>query len=340
MALARRGEITDAMRFVAEREELAPELVRDEIARGRLIIPANVPPPRRRARADGHRQSRAREDQREHRQLRRHVGDPDEEIEKLELAVKYGADTVMDLSTGGNIDAIRAGDHRRIARPHRHRADLPGGAAGEAARGAHREDLLDMIEHQARQGVDYMTIHAAILIEHLPLVHGRITGIVSRGGSLHAVWMMHHRKQNPLYEHFDEVLRDPSLLRRHHLDWRLAAARLACRRSDRAQFAELDTMGELTKRAWERDVQVMVEGPGHVPMDQIEMNVRRQKQVCHEAPFYTLGPLVIDISPGLRPHLERNRRGADRLARVRHALLRHAQGAPRPSERQGRSRRA
>ena len=155
-----------------------------------------------------------------------------------------------------------------------------------------------MIERQAQQGVDYMTIHAAILIEHLPLVHGRITGIVSRGGSLHAVWMMHHRKQNPLYEHFDEVL---EILRYYDVTISIGdSLRPGCLAdaSDRAQFAELDTMGELTKRAWERDVQVMIEGPGHIPMDQIEMNVKRAKKVCHEAPFYTLGPLVTDISPG------------------------------------------
>jgi phosphomethylpyrimidine synthase len=143
-----------------------------------------------------------------------------------------------------------------------------------------------------------MTIHAAILLEHLPLVHGRTTGIVSRGGSLHAVWMMYHRKQNPLYEHFDEVL---EILRYYDVTISigdsLRPGSLADA-SDKAQFAELDTMGELTKRAWERDVQVMIEGPGHIPMDQIEMNVKRAKKVCHEAPFYTLGPLVIDISPG------------------------------------------
>jgi phosphomethylpyrimidine synthase len=160
------------------------------------------------------------------------------------------------------------------------------------------QDLLDVIEHQARQGVDYMTIHAGILLEHLPLVYGRITGIVSRGGSLHAVWMMKHRKQNPLYEHYDDVL---DILRAHDvtisLGDSLRPGSLADA-SDKAQFAELDTLGELTARAWKRDVQVMVEGPGHIPMDQIEMNVRRMKEVCHEAPFYTLGPLVTDIAPG------------------------------------------
>ena len=155
-----------------------------------------------------------------------------------------------------------------------------------------------MVEHQAKQGVDYMTIHAGVLLEHLPLVHGRVTGIVSRGGSLHAVWMMHHRKQNPLYTHFDELL---EIMRKYDVTISLGdglrPGSLADA-SDRAQFAELKTLGELTTRAWEQDVQVMIEGPGHIPMDQIEMNVRKQKEICHEAPFYVLGPLVTDIAPG------------------------------------------
>jgi phosphomethylpyrimidine synthase len=223
--------------------------------------------------------------------------DIDGEIEKLMTAVKYGADTVMDLSTGGNIDAIRAAIIDR--------SPVPIGTVPIYQAVQKKEvteltanDLLDMIEHQARQGVDYMTLHAGILFEHLPLVHGRITGIVSRGGSLHAVWMMAHRKQNPLYERFDDVL---DILRQYDVTVSLGdSLRPGCLHdaSDRAQFAELDTLGELTRRAWERDVQVMVEGPGHVPMDQIEMNVRRMKEICHEAPFYTLGPLVIDIAPG------------------------------------------
>ena len=297
MHYARRGEITDAMRFVAEREELSPELVRDEIARGRLIIPANV---RHLAGALEPmcigKVAKVK--------INANIGnsavssDIDGEIEKLGMAVKYGADTVMDLSTGGNIDAIRQAIIDTSPVPI---GTVPIYQAVQQEKQLEEitaQDLLDMIEHQAKQGVDYMTIHAAILIEHLPLVHGRTTGIVSRGGSLHAVWMMHHRRQNPLYEHYDEVL---EILRYYDVTISigdsLRPGSLADA-SDRAQFAELDTMGELTKRAWERDVQVMIEGPGHVPMDQIEMNVKRAKQVCHEAPFYTLGPLVIDISPG------------------------------------------
>ena len=297
MHYARRGEITDAMRFVAEREALTPELVRDEIARGRLIIPANV---RHLAGAlEPMCIGKAAKVK-----INANIGnsavssDIDGEIEKLSMAVKYGADTVMDLSTGGNIDAIRQAIIDTSPVPI---GTVPIYQAVQQEKQLEEitaQDLLDMIEHQAKQGVDYMTIHAAILLEHLPLVHGRTTGIVSRGGSLHAVWMMHHRKQNPLYEHFDEIL---EILRHYDVTISigdsLRPGSLADA-SDRAQFAELDTMGELTKRAWERDVQVMIEGPGHVPMDQIEMNVKRAKQVCHEAPFYTLGPLVIDISPG------------------------------------------
>jgi phosphomethylpyrimidine synthase len=158
--------------------------------------------------------------------------------------------------------------------------------------------LLDNIEHQARQGVDYVTVHCGILREHINLAMGRVTGIVSRGGSLLAAWMVQRREQNPLYTHFDELL---EIARAHDVSLSLGdglrPGSLADA-SDRAQFAELETLGELTTRAWERDVQVMIEGPGHIPMHQIEMNVRKEQEICHEAPFYTLGPLVTDIAPG------------------------------------------
>jgi phosphomethylpyrimidine synthase len=221
-----------------------------------------------------------------------------EEVAKLELAVKYGADTVMDLSTGKNIDetreAILAASTVPIGTVPLYQAVLRDKQLEELT----ADDLLAEVEHQARQGVDYMTIHAGILLEHLPLVYGRVTGIVSRGGSLLAVWMMHHRKQNPLYERFDDLC---EILRQYDVTISLGDSLRPGSvhdASDRAQFAELETLGELTRRAWTHDVQVMVEGPGHVPMHQIEMNVRRQKEVCHEAPFYTLGPLVTDIAPG------------------------------------------
>jgi phosphomethylpyrimidine synthase len=297
MALARAGEITPAMEFVAGREELSPELVRAEFARGRLIIPANH-----------HHLAGALEPMAIGKvarvKINANIGNSavtsnlDEEVAKLRLAVKYGADTVMDLSTGKDIDEVRqaiiAASTVPIGTVPIYQAVLRGKELEELT----AQDWLYEIEHQAKQGVDYMTLHAGILIEHLPLVYGRITGIVSRGGSLHAVWMMAHRKQNPLYEHFDEVC---EICRTYDVTISLGdSLRPGCLHdaSDRAQFAELETLGELTRRAWEHDVQVMVEGPGHIPMDQIALQVEKQKALCNEAPFYTLGPLVTDISPG------------------------------------------
>src|SRR5690349_11539228 len=297
MAHARHGDVTPAMSFVAEREGLSAELVRDEVARGRLIIPANIHhlAGRLEPMAIGKVASV---------KINANIGNSavtssiEEEVRKLELAVKYGADTVMDLSTGKDIDAVReaiiAHSPVPIGTVPIYQAVLMGKELEELT----ANDLLDMVEHQAKQGVDYMTIHAGILLEHLPLVYGRVTGIVSRGGSLHAVWMMHHRKQNPFYERYDDLL---DILRQYDVTISLGDSLRPGSlhdASDRAQFAELETLGELTRRAWEKDVQVMVEGPGHIPMHQIQMNVQRMKEVCHEAPFYTLGPLVIDIAPG------------------------------------------
>src|SRR5690242_2375199 len=297
MYFARQGEITEAMRVVAEREALAPELIRDEVARGRLIIPANIHHLAGKLEPMGIGKVAGVK-------INANIGNSavtssiEEELEKLHLAVRYGADTVVDLSTGKEIDATReaiiAHSPVPIGTVPIYQAVLMGKELEELT----ADDLLDMVEHQARQGVDYMTIHAGILLEHLPLVYGRVTGIVSRGGSLHAVWMMHHRKQNPFYERYDDLL---DILRQYDVTISLGDSLRPGSlhdASDRAQFAELETLGELTQRAWERDVQVMVEGPGHIPMHEIEMNVRKQKEVCHEAPFYTLGPLVTDIAPG------------------------------------------
>jgi phosphomethylpyrimidine synthase len=296
-AFARRGEITDAMRVVAEREALPPETIRDEVARGRLVIPANV-----------HHLAGALVPMAIGKvarvKINANIGNSpvtssiEEEVAKLDLAVKYGADTVMDLSTGRDIDLVREAILARSSVPIGTVPIYQAVLRDKAPEDLTAEDLLETIEHQARQGVDYMTIHAGILIEHLPLVYGRVTGIVSRGGALHAVWMMKHRRQNPLYERFDDVL---EILRTYDVTISLGDSLRPGSihdASDRAQFAELDTLGELTRRAWERDVQVMVEGPGHIPLDQIQMNVERMKRVCHEAPFYTLGPLVVDIAPG------------------------------------------
>jgi phosphomethylpyrimidine synthase len=222
----------------------------------------------------------------------------EEELDKLTTAVKYGADTVMDLSTGGDIDAIRGAIIRH--------SEVPVGTVPiyQAARSVSRveelttDDMIDVIESQARQGVDYMTVHCGLLFEHLPLANQRLIGIVSRGGSLMAHWMLHHHRQNPLYTEFDKVL---EICRRYDVTLSLGdGLRPGCLAdaSDRAQFAELETLGELARRCWEKDVQVMIEGPGHVPFDQIDMNVAKEREICADAPFYVLGPVVTDVAPG------------------------------------------
>jgi len=295
---ARAGEITPEMEFCAKRECLAPELVRDEVAAGRMVIPANKV----------HLAGRL-----EPMcigiaaccKINANIGnsavtsDAGGELEKLHAAIHFGADTVMDLSTGKDIDRIR----REIIDA----SPVPIGTVPIYQMleelGGHIEDMkpqhfLDMVEHQAKQGVDYMTVHCGVLLEHLHLTTGRVTGIVSRGGSLIAKWMIAHRKQNPLYEHFDELC---EIMRGYDVTWSLGdGLRPGCLAdaSDAAQFAELDVLGELVPRSWKIGAQVMVEGPGHVPMDQIDMNVKKQIEICHGAPFYVLGPLVTDIAPG------------------------------------------
>ena len=295
MHFARRGVITEEMAFVAQREKLAPELVRSEVARGRMIIPANVNHIELEPMAIGI-ASRCK--------VNANIGNSavtsgiDEEVDKLLLAVKYGADTVMDLSTGRRIVEIRDAILRASTVPI---GTVPIYEAIERVKDPldlSWLDFLNVIEEQAKQGVDYMTLHAGLLWEFVPLTKNRITGIVSRGGSLMAQWMMYHGRQNPLFEHFDMVL---DICQKYDVSLSLGdGLRPGCLAdaSDEAQLAELKVLGQLTKKAWERDVQVMIEGPGHVPMDQIEMNVRLQMEWCHEAPFYVLGPLVTDIAPG------------------------------------------
>ncbi|MCW2997486.1 MAG: thiC [Solirubrobacterales bacterium] len=295
MHLARQGRVSPEMQRVAEREDLAAELVREEVARGRMIIPANVHHHRLDPMAIGLKAGV---------KINANIGNSpttsslDEEVAKLTLAERWGADTVMDLSTGKRIDETRVAILEAATVPI---GTVPIYQALERVKAPEdltAELLLQVIEHQARQGVDYMTIHAGVRLEHLPLCQHRVTGIVSRGGGLLARWMVHHQRENPLYERFDEIL---EICRAHDVSLSLGDGLRPgsiADASDAAQFAELDTLGELTLRAWERDVQVMVEGPGHVPMDQLQENVRRQQEVCHEAPFYTLGPLVTDIAPG------------------------------------------
>ncbi len=295
MHLARQGVVSPEMARVAERERLVPETVRDEVALGRMIVPANVHHAALDPMAIG---LRARV------KINANIGNSpttsslSEEAEKLTLAERWGADTVMDLSTGKRIDETRAAILAAASVPI---GTVPIYEAIERVK--QPEDLtgdllLEVIEHQARQGVDYMTIHAGVRLEHLPLCQHRVTGIVSRGGGLLARWMVHHQQENPLHERFDEIL---EICREHDVSLSLGDGLRPgsiADASDAAQFAELDTLGELTQQAWARDVQVMIEGPGHVPMDQLEANVRRQQEVCHEAPFYTLGPLVTDVAPG------------------------------------------
>jgi len=295
MHYARQGLVTEEMWVVAQREGLDPDFVRDEVARGRMIIPSNWNHVNLVPMAIGI-NARCK--------INANIGnsavksDVQGELEKLRHVIRYKADTVMDLSTGGGIDTIR---EAIIAH-----SPVPVGtvpiyqAIQEVAKPEDltEDGLLDVIRHQAEQGVDYMTIHAGILREHLPLVENRVTGIVSRGGSLMAMWMLTHRRENPLYARFDDIL---EICRAHDVSLSLGdSLRPGCLHdaSDNAQFAELDVLGELTRRAWEKDVQVMVEGPGHVPLDQIPMNVQRQIEVCSEAPFYVLGPLVTDVAPG------------------------------------------
>ena len=295
MHLARQGVVSAEMQRVAEREHLPGELIRDEVARGRMIIPANVNHAALDPMAIGL-QARVK--------INSNIGNSptssslDEEVEKLSLSERWGADTVMDLSTGKRIDETRQAILDVATVPI---GTVPIYQALERVKAVEdltAELLLDNIEHQARQGVDYMTIHAGVRLEHLPLCQHRTTGIVSRGGGLLARWMVHHRQENPLYERFDDVV---EICRRYDVSISLGDGLRPgsiADASDAAQFAELRTLGELTLRAWKRDVQVMVEGPGHIPLDQLEMNVRKQQELCHEAPFYTLGPLVTDIAPG------------------------------------------
>jgi len=295
---ARNGRITPEMEYVARREGLDAELIRTEVAEGRMVIPAN----------------RVHLDAKLEPmgigiaalcKINANIGNSavtsnvDEEMEKLHTAVHHGADTVMDLSTGKDIDDIRSAIIEASPVPigtvpiYQMLEELGGDI--EDMRPQH---FLDMVEHQAKQGVDYMTIHCGVLLEHLHLSMNRVTGIVSRGGSLIAKWMMAHRKQNPLYTHFDELC---EIMRQYDVTWSLGDGLRPgsiADASDDAQFAELDVLGGLVTRSWENGTQVMVEGPGHIPMDQIDMNIKRQIDVCHGAPFYVLGPLVTDIAPG------------------------------------------
>ena len=222
----------------------------------------------------------------------------DQELEKLHTSVHYGADTVMDLSTGGDIHEIREAILRASPVPIGTVPIYEALARVTKVRELTAEIMLEVIEEQAAQGVDYMTIHAGVLRAHIPLTRKRITGIVSRGGAIMAQWSVENNQENFLYTHFEDICR---IFQKYDVSFSLGdGLRPGCLAdaSDEAQFAELKTLGELTRKAWEYDVQVMIEGPGHIPLDQIKLQVDKEKELCYEAPFYTLGPLVTDIAPG------------------------------------------
>ena len=374
---AQRGMITAEMRRVAQRECVAPEFIRDEVARGRLVIPANK---RHLAGSGGHEPARANGNGTAHTYpdaaaghpgargggrywvnqtvtQRAHViSDPDflpgeraakrldpmgigrmittkvnanigaspvtsgtqAEVEKLQWAQKYGADTLMDLSTGGNLNECRQAiiDHSTIPIG---TVPIYSMIIGRRIEDLSYDVILREIERQAQQGVDYFTIHAGVLKEHLPLIKNRVTGIVSRGGSLLAKWMIVHSKQNPMFEMFDEI---SAIMRQYDVTYSLGdGLRPGCTAdaSDPAQLAELHTLGELVLRARDAGVQAMVEGPGHVPLDQIAFNMQLQQRVCDDAPFYVLGPLVTDVFPGY-DHIT-SAIGATEAARAGAAML-------------------
>jgi phosphomethylpyrimidine synthase len=296
MHWARRGEITEEMRFAAIRENVSAEFVRAEVAAGRAILPANINHPELEPMIIG-RNFLVK--------INANIGNSailssiDEEVEKLRWAIRWGADTVMDLSTGRDIHATREAILRNSPVPI---GTVPIYQALEKVDGI-AEDLdidvfMETLIEQAEQGVDYFTIHAGVRLPFVPLTANRKTGIVSRGGSIIAKWCLAHHRENFLYTHFEDIC---DIMKKYDVAFSLGDGLRPgsiADANDRAQFAELDTLGELTLKAWEHDVQVMIEGPGHIPMHLIQENMDRQLAVCHGAPFYTLGPLTTDIAPG------------------------------------------
>jgi phosphomethylpyrimidine synthase len=296
MHYARRGEITPEMEFAALRENVSPELVRSELARGRAILPANVNHPETEPMIIGRSFLM---------KINANIGNSavassiEEEVDKMVWAIRWGADTVMDLSTGRNIHETREWILRNSpvpigTVPIYQALEKVGGKAEELGWEIYRDTVIE----QCEQGVDYFTVHAGVRLAFIPLTARRVTGIVSRGGSILAAWCLAHHKENFLYTHFEELC---EILKAYDVSFSLGDGLRPgsiADANDQAQFAELETLGELTQIAWKHDVQVMIEGPGHIPMHQIKENVDRQLEVCHEAPFYTLGPLVTDIAPG------------------------------------------
>jgi phosphomethylpyrimidine synthase len=296
MHYARRGEITEEMQFVAARENVSPEFVRQEVAAGRAIIPANIKHPELEPMIIGKNFLV---------KINANIGNSavsssiDEEVEKLIWSLRWGADTLMDLSTGKDIHKTREWILRNSpipigTVPIYQALEKVGGKAEDLTWELYRETLIE----QAEQGVDYFTIHAGVRLAYIPLTADRLTGIVSRGGSIMAKWCLAHHQENFLYTRFRDIC---EIMAAYDISFSLGdGLRPGCLAdaNDAAQFAELDTLGELTSIAWEYDIQTMIEGPGHVPMHLIQENVERQQRLCNGAPFYTLGPLTIDVAPG------------------------------------------
>jgi len=296
LQISKTGTISDQVKFVAERETIDAKLVRDELAAGRLIIPANKLHIKTNLKPVGIGRVLSTK-------VNANIGTSSvrssikAEVEKMEAALAVGADAIMDLSTGGNLDKTR---EKLLAQ-----CPVPFGTVPiyQVIEGRNVEDIdnkiiLEVIEKQAKQGVDFFTIHAGVLKEHLPLLENRVGGIVSRGGALLAKWMIYHNKQNPLYEMFDDLC---DILAEYDISFSLGDGLrpgAIADATDQAQIAELKTLGELAQRAQEAGCQVMVEGPGHIPFDQIQYNMEIQQQICRGAPFYVLGPLVTDIAAG------------------------------------------
>ncbi len=296
MHYAKKDIITPEMEFIAIRENLKPEFVRSEVARGRAIIPSNINHPESEPMIIG-RNFLVK--------INANIGNSaiassiEEEVEKMQWSIKWGADTVMDLSTGKNIHETREWIIRNSpvpigTVPIYQALEKVGGKAEELTWEVFRDTLIE----QAEQGVDYFTIHAGVLLRYIPLTAKRMTGIVSRGGSIMAKWCLAHHQENFLYTRWDEIC---EIMKHYDVSFSigdgLRPGSIADANDD-AQFGELKTQGELTTRAWNQDVQVMNEGPGHIPLDKIKENMDKQLEWCHEAPFYTLGPLTTDIAPG------------------------------------------
>jgi phosphomethylpyrimidine synthase len=287
--------ITEPMKRAAEREGVSPELVKKELAAGRAILPANIHHTSLEPIVIG---------EAFHCKINANIGtsptssSAEEEVDKLHMAVHWGADTVMDLSTGGDVDKIRKAIIAKSTVPIGTVPIYQAVLESQGVKDLTVDQMLEMVERQAKDGVDYMTIHAGVLRSHVPLTKSRVCGIVSRGGALMAEWSLLHGEENPFYAHFEELC---AILKEHDVTISLGDGLrpgAVADASDEAQFAELRTLGELTLKAWDMGVQVMIEGPGHVPMDQIQMNVMKEREYCHDAPFYTLGPIVTDIAPG------------------------------------------